>query len=168
MVWKNILVPHDFSPAAERALGLALELAALTSARVTVLHVSPIPHGLPSDSKIVPDASQAPVRIDEYMTSAARHKLEALLAERGASASIRAVAAEVDPAEVIVAHALELGADAIFMGTHGRSGVRRLLLGSVAERVLRRATAPVVVVRDPSESGAPLREEGAVHDEEEG
>lgn len=169
MVWKNILVPHDFSPAAGRALGLALEQAALTGGRVTLLHVSPIPHGLRPDSKIVPDGAPAPQRIDEYMTAAARRRLEALLAERAAAAAIRAVAAEEDPAETILAHVRSLGADAVFMGTHGRSGVRRLLIGSVAERVLRRACVPVVVVRDPSDSGEThLREEDTVHDEEEG
>lgn len=169
MLWKNILVPHDFSPAARRALDLALDLAALTGGRVTLLHVSPIPHGLRVDSKIVPDGAAEPVRIDEYMTSAARRKLEEQLSGRP-SAGILAVAAEEDPAGAILAHARSIGADVIFMGTHGRSGVRRLLVGSCAERVLRRAEVPVLVVRDPRDGGEEthLREEDTVHDEEGG
>ncbi|MEZ4310342.1 MAG: universal stress protein [Polyangiaceae bacterium] len=62
-----------------------------------------------------------------------------------------------------------LGADAIVMGTHGRTGVRRLLLGSVAERVLRRAKVPVIVVRDPDQDhDEHLREEDQVQAEEQG
>lgn len=168
MQWKTLLVPHDFSAAAARAFGLATDLAALTGGRVALLHVSPIPHGLRPDSRILPDDAEAPVRIDEHMTAAARRKLEALVAERGAQASVTAVASELDPAEVILAKADELRADVIVMGTHGRTGVRRLLVGSVAERVLRHAGMPVVVVRDPDLADEHLREEDAVRDEEEG
>lgn len=169
MQWKTLLVPHDFSAAAGRAFTLALDLAALTGGSVVLLHVSPIPHGLHPDSKIVPGDSSTPVRIDEYMTAAARAKLSAVASERGVSASILAAASELDPAEVILAKAREVRADVIVMGTHGRSGMRRLLIGSVAERVLRRAGVPVVVTRDPDEADAEhLREETAVQDEEDG
>lgn len=170
MLWKTILVPHDFSPAAGRALDLALDLAAHTGGRVALLHVSPIPHGLRVDSKILPDGAPVPVRIDEYMTSAARRRLEELIAGRGPIAGVVAIAAEEDPSDTILDHARSIRADAIVMGTHGRTGVRRLLVGSCAERVLRRADVPVVVVRDPSDGGqeAHLREEDTVHDEEGG
>lgn len=169
MQWQTLLVPHDFSSAATRAFGLACDLAALSGGRVVLLHVSPIPHGLRPDSKIVPEDGKPPVRIDEYMTGAARKKLEAALEARRAPGSVCAVAAEGDCAEVILAEAVEHRADVIVMGTHGRTGVKRLLLGSVAERVLRRAEVPVVVVRDPSiDEDRPLREEDAVRDEEGG
>lgn len=169
MRWKTLLVPHDFSPAAERALGLAADLAALTGGELALLHVSPIPHGLRPDSKIVPDGEHNAVRIDDYLLAAARKKLSDLLAGRGLSATILACVAEDDPAEVILRKAAEIGADVLVMGTHGRTGVRRLLIGSVAERVLRHASVPVVVVRDPTgASDTSLREEEVVRDEEAG
>lgn len=169
MRWQTLLVPHDFSPAAARALALALDLAALSGGRLAVMHISPLPHGLHADSKIVPEGATSAVRVDEYMTAAARRKLEALLQERGATAEIFVVAAEQEPAAMILGKAKELGADVIVMGTHGRSGVRRLLLGSVAEEVLRRADVPVVVVRDPGDrDDAHLREEEVALDEDVG
>ncbi len=169
MHWQTLLVPHDFSAAAARAFALACELATLSGGRVLLLHVSPIPSGLRRDSKIVPDDGTTPVRIDEYMTGAARKKLEALLAERCQTGSVCAVAAEGDCADVILDEVREHKADVVVMGTHGRTGVKRLLLGSVAERVIRRADVPVLVVRDPTlTEHTHLREEDAVQDEEGG
>lgn len=164
MHWKTLLVPHDFSTAAERAFAQASDLAALAGGRVVLLHVSPIPHGLRADSRILPDDGDGStlVRIDEYMTSAAKKKLADLARERCPSAHLHALASEGDPADVILQQADELAADVIVMGTHGRSGVRRLLLGSVAERVLRRARVPVLVVRDTHADEKHLHEEDAV------
>lgn len=169
MQWQTLLVPHDFSSAATRAFNLACDLAALSGGRVVLLHVSPIPHGLRPDSKILPEDGKSAVRIDEYMTSAAKKKLTDALDARKIPGSVCAVAAEGDCADVILAEAVEHKADVIVMGTHGRTGVKRLLLGSVAERVLRRADVPVVVVRDPNVTeDKHLREEDAVQDEEGG
>lgn len=169
MLWKTLLVPHDFSPAAAGALALARDLAAAFGGKIALLHVSPIPHGLRPDSKIVPEDGSATIRIDEYMTAAAARKLEALCTDSRVPMSIHTVAAEREAAGEILAKAKEVGADVIVMGTHGRSGMKRLLVGSVAESVLRRATVPVVVVRDPTETAdSHLREEDAVRDEESG
>lgn len=169
MRWKTLLVPHDFSPAAARAFALACELAQLSGGRVLLLHISPIPNGLRRDTKIVPDDGGPPVRIDEHMTSAAKKKLEILLAERCQTGSVCAVASDGDCADVILDEVKEHGADVIVMGTHGRTGMKRLLLGSVAERVIRRADVPVLVVRDPANpEHTHLREEDAVADEEGG
>lgn len=168
-LWKTLLVPHDFSTAAARAHALAAELAGLTGGKLVLLHVSPVPHGLKADTKIVPDGAAAPVRIDEYMTAAARRKLEEAAAKVGAPAAIRTVLAGGDAAETILEQAAAVRADVIVMGTHGRTGVQRLLLGSVAERVLRHSNVPVVVVRDSHpEQDEHLREEEAVLDQEDG
>lgn len=168
MHWKTLLVPHDFSTAAERAFALAADLAALAGGRVVLLHVSPIPHGLRADSRILPDDGSEAVRIDEYMTGAARKKLADLAKERAPNAHLHAIAADGDAADVILEQADLLAADVIVMGTHGRTGVRRLLLGSVAERVLRRAKVPVLVVRDTHADEQHLREEDAVAAEDAG
>ncbi len=164
MPWKTLLVPHDFSTAAERAFAQATDLAALSGGRVVLLHVSPIPHGLRAESRILPDDGDGStlVRIDEYMTSAARRKLADLAKERCPSAHLHAIAADGDAADTILEQADQLAADVIVMGTHGRTGVRRLLLGSVAERVLRRAKVPVLVVRDTHADEQHLHEEEAV------
>lgn len=61
-----------------------------------------------------------------------------------------------DPAAVILKFAREIGADLIVMGTHGRTGLRRLLMGSVAEQVVRKASCPVLTLRTPAIVSSPL------------
>ncbi|MBK8252914.1 MAG: universal stress protein [Polyangiaceae bacterium] len=169
MNWKTLLVPHDFSTAAERAHSLACDLAAMCGGRVVLLHVSPIPHGLDAGQKLVPDGSDSAVRIEDYLQTAAKRRLETAMEGRTATESVAAVVTTGDVADTILAQAVNQKADVIVMGTHGRSGVRRLLLGSVAERVLRRANVPVVVVRDPDPDGDKhLKEEDQVRAEEQG
>ncbi len=168
MMFQTLLVPHDFSTAAAKAFSIAVELTALSSGRVVLLHVSPIPHGLRGEMRLVPENEGAPVRIDDHMIHAARAKLAEIAKDRAPNAHIHAVAAEEDIAEAILKQAHLLAADMIVMGTHGKTGVRRLLLGSVAERVLRGATVPVLVVRDTHADEQHLREEERVRAEEVG
>ena len=157
-MWKKLLVPHDFSPCAERALGTAVELANVHGSELALVHVSQLPANLPLDTLVTPAGGAAPLRVDEYTTRGARRQLEAIAAPlrlAGLAVSTLAVTGEV--AEQILSLATEIGADALVVGTHGRQGMSRLLLGSVAEKVLRSAPVPVVCVRTPAAKPADAR-----------
>ncbi len=139
----RILVATDFSPQSEEAVHRALELAEALHAEVTLLHAwfAPI-YAMPDGSTIVPD----PTSIAE-MATRSHDQLEALrerLAKPGLKLSARVV--EGPPAETIARVADGEHFDLLVVGTHGRTGVRRLLLGSVAEHVLRTAHTPVMTV----------------------
>jgi nucleotide-binding universal stress UspA family protein len=141
MVFHHILVPIDGSPQAGAALELAMRLASDQGARVTVCTVeAPV-----LESIISPDAIPNPaldVRVDEEA-----HALVQRAAERLQAAGVPCDTAVLDgsPVAAIVAAASSAAADLIVMGTHGRSGIARALLGSVAAGVIRMAPVPVLV-----------------------
>lgn len=143
---KHILVATDFSPCAREALDLAVELAQEKRAAVTLLHVFRLPiYVLPEGTVLSMDAANVELierSIDDEL--AAEQKRVAGTGQ--VTTSERIEAAVIAPA--IVERAVKLGCDLIVMGTHGRGGVKRLVLGSVAERVLRSAPCPVLVVRE--------------------
>jgi nucleotide-binding universal stress UspA family protein len=134
-----ILAPTDFSELAARAVAYAFELARARGDKVHILHVFSVPAypgGLAVGVDIVTPIEQAAKRAlameaDKY---ASHPEFGGVILEMG------------DPRESIVRHAKLLASDMIVMGTHGRSGFRHLLLGSVAERVVRTSPCPVVVV----------------------
>jgi nucleotide-binding universal stress UspA family protein len=141
---QRILCPVDFSDFSRRALDHAVVLAHWYHAKVTLLHVKelvPLAAYAPG-SGVVPSAMLTPEErqsiIDE-MKGLAR-------SEAGASVAVDCEIAEGRTADAIVAQAADLRSDLIVMGTHGRSGFERLVLGSVAEKVLRKATCPVLTV----------------------
>ncbi|HZO16304.1 MAG TPA: universal stress protein [Polyangiaceae bacterium] len=136
----TILVPTDFSACSEQALDYAVELASKLDARVHLLTVIGIPaYGLPELGIGV----TAPM-IDS-LVSDGQGEVDRLARERklGTQALVRTG----DAREVILQTAEELKADLIVMGTHGRRGVSRALLGSVAEMIVRRSPTPVLTVR---------------------
>jgi nucleotide-binding universal stress UspA family protein len=137
-VFKNrlILCPTDFSPAAAAAFAAACELARVHGAKIEVLHVAA---PVVSFGDVV--ASQLPGFRDDLR--------EQLRGVRSADPGVLVTTAllEGDPAEMIVDVARTSGCDLIVMGTHGRSGVGRLVLGSVAEQVLRKAPCPVLTMK---------------------
>jgi nucleotide-binding universal stress UspA family protein len=133
----TILHPTDFSEPAEYAFQLACSLARDHNARLFVLHVIPPPQ---THGEVLARASP-----DSY-----RDQLWRKLAHMKPSEStvkVEHLLEEGHPAEVIVQAAKENCSDLIVMGTHGRGGLRRLLMGSVAEEVLREASCPVLTVR---------------------
>ena len=165
-MWKKLLVPHDFSPCAERALGTAVQLAKLLGSELALAHVSELPPNLPLDTLVTPQSGAEPVRVDEYTTRGARQQLEAIaepLRRAGFAVSTRAVTGDV--ADRILALTTEIGADALVIGTHGRKGLSHLLLGSVAEKLLRGASVPVVCVRTLAREATPTPEESDLEDE---
>ncbi len=144
---QHILVPIDFSTCSLQVASGAGELAAQTGARVTLLHVAELPEGL---------AAQTPVQHEGREMSArawAEHgALERMApygtAARAGGATTLELSVQAGPvAETIRREAESRGADLILMGTHGRTGVARAMLGSVAEEVTRHADVPVMLVR---------------------
>ncbi|MEB2285123.1 MAG: universal stress protein [Myxococcales bacterium] len=137
-LFKKILVPYDFSRSAAKALRVAVSLAVRHDGVLLVMHaVPPIhpPHGRP----ILPAAAEI---------EAAGSRLAADVGRAVAGRRLRRVRSWVmvgPPASCILEAARQ--ADAIVMGTLGRSGLPHLLLGSVAERVIRHAEVPVLTVR---------------------
>jgi nucleotide-binding universal stress UspA family protein len=145
MELRNILVATDFSPAAERALDTAIELARENGGRLTLLHVCEIPaYSTPTFSMYVPSPEQS-----GDIIAAARRGLDAAK-ERCAAAGIAADTAWVAgaPASEIVRFAAVRDFDIIVVGSHGRRGVRRFVLGSVADAVVRNADRPVLTVHE--------------------
>jgi nucleotide-binding universal stress UspA family protein len=141
--WRRILHPTDFSPASEPAFAQALEIAGREGAELILVHVlepiSPFPDG---DYR----ARHRELRI--ALETAAHRALHPLLA-RAKRAAVPAsdMVMEGWPPEEIVKLARKRRADLIVIGTHGRTGMKRLLLGSVGERVLLLAPCPVLTVR---------------------
>lgn len=143
---KRILVPVDFSPCSRGALGFAIELAASLQAALEVLHVWEPPQYVVSDVPVYPP-DRPPTTLRALAREAAGQEMEQLLKHVAPGrADELGVRIEVgDPLEVILAASGDY--DMIVMGTHGRSGLAHLLLGSVAEKVVRRATCPVLTLR---------------------
>jgi len=144
--WKRICCPVDFSDASRAALEVAADLAKRTAAQLTVLHAYPIPGYTFPDGSVV----ASPVMMQEVAEGAERH-LEAWRkdAEGLGAAGVKAETVVGEPAREIVEFARVNGVDLLVLGTHGRTGLEHALLGSVVERVLRKAPCAVLSVRPP-------------------
>lgn len=146
---RTVLVPTDFSEDAEAALTAATRCLGLPGegTRVILLHIFHIPAEYRSYGP-----TSTFFRLGEEMNATIRHRLEGLakpLHDEGMATEVECV--QGIPAEVIVRVAKEREVDLIAMGTHGRSGVAHLLLGSTAERVVQHAGCPVLTVRQSKE-----------------
>jgi len=136
----NILVPTDFSPCAEHALDYACALAPKLGAKLHI--VNAIGEALPELAVALTDQMLASIR--DSSTAALADLVEARRA-RVIFGEVRVV--EGDARDAILQTAKTVHADLIVIGTHGRRGLSRFLLGSVAEDILRRAPCPVLAVR---------------------
>jgi len=146
--FKKILVPTDFSAHAESALSTALDLAKQFDASVTLVHVfKPIALAFPDPSAVYNSALAADA-MNETAKTLNRMRDEA---SAKASTAVEAVLRTGSPTHEIVDFARSNGFDLIVMGTHGRTGLAHMLIGSVAERVVRTAPCGVLIVR-PSET----------------
>ena len=134
---KRILVPHDLEATSDRALAYARELARPFGAELLLLHVmeNQFLRAVPGDPR--------------DLAAAARQQLANRLTDDDRRALRATVALEESdrPADVILEFARNAKVDLIVMGTHGRRAMERLLIGSVAERVVRAAPCPVLTVR---------------------
>ena len=146
-MFETILIPTDGSEPAERAAGKGVELAAQHGATVHALYaVEPIPLGGLSSGPEPASAGHGKV-IDEQKREAQR-ALDAV-SEMCTDSDVEVVTTIEygKPHDEILEYADSEGMDAIVMGTHGRSGVERVVIGSVAEKVVRRSGIPVMTVR---------------------
>jgi nucleotide-binding universal stress UspA family protein len=145
---KHIVVAHDFSDTAVYAFGYALGIAAKFGARVTVVHVYDVA------TFGYPDAFVASF---DWASEVERIALESLgqivESARPSGVDVRTELRRGPAWSEIAAFATESGADLVVMGTHGRRGVARTLLGSVAEKVVRVAPCPVLTVHLPPRKG---------------
>lgn len=144
---QNILLATDFSKGAGPATELAFEMARKFNAKVTLLHV----YSIPTYKSAFGDAYSPPLEVVDRIRIDAEHGLEDLR-QRAVAEGVHAepLALEGIAADLIVAAAVSHHAGLIVMGTAGRTGVSRFLLGSVAERVVRTAECPVLTVRAPA------------------
>jgi nucleotide-binding universal stress UspA family protein len=142
-MYRNVLIPTDGSEAADRAVTRALELARTFDATVHALYVV------------------EPLQTAEYDAGSVYETLRAegerateAIAERAREADLRVeTTVEVGvPHRTILEYTGEHGVDLIVMGTHGRTGLDRYLLGSVTEKVVRLSDVPVLTVRTPSKN----------------
>jgi nucleotide-binding universal stress UspA family protein len=147
---RRILVPTDFSEYALPAVRYAAELARKFSAELILLHV------VPDTILALPDAvmpTPAPLADLEAMVASGKQGLANVIAsEQLSDLQPRAEVRIGSPAAEIIAAANDLKADLICIGTHGRTGILRVLLGSVAEMIVRQAPCPVLTVRPPTAS----------------
>lgn len=148
----KILHPTDFSKGAEPATELAIEMARRFDAELTFLHV----YGTPVQMGPFGDGYALPPELLQKLREDTERALEGLVL-RATYAGVRARTLSTDGnvAESIVSLAGD-NVDLIVMGTHGRTGLKHLLLGSVAERILRSAPCPVLTVREPAAKKAAL------------
>ncbi|MFW5921068.1 MAG: universal stress protein [Polyangiales bacterium] len=142
---KRILSPVDFSETSDHALRYAVDLASKLGAEMHVVHVYQLPmYALPDGGVLAgPDVAAG------IMDQAQKRMKELTKELDGEGVRMKTHVIEGMPHREIVRMADEIEADLIIMGTHGRSGLSHLLLGSVAERVVRTSTHPVLTVRHP-------------------
>jgi nucleotide-binding universal stress UspA family protein len=137
---KTVLHPTDFSGRSHFAFRVACTVARDHGARLVVLHVAEPPVATAGEALLLPS--------DEPDLDALRARLEQYR-PRHPSVAVEHRLAEGQPAAEIARAAAETGCDVIVMGTHGRTGLARFVLGSVAEQVLRQAPCPVLTVKAP-------------------
>jgi nucleotide-binding universal stress UspA family protein len=148
MTLKNILVATDFSEPSDAALAYGRELAGRFGATLHVLHVAEniyiTTFGAETYAAVAPD-------LQRQVEDGARARLDELLidSDKSGPPTRPIVLTSSSPSFAIIDYAGEHGIDLIVMGTHGRGALAHLLMGSVAERVVRLAPCPVLTVRHP-------------------
>ena len=143
---KNILVAIDFSEPSEAALMYGRELAARFGATLHVLHAVQDIYigtlGAENFAALAPDLQQ-------QIEDGARRRVDALVVDKSAPATVTTIVTSSSPALSIVDYAKDHNIDVIVIGTHGRGALAHLMMGSVAERVVRLAPCPVLTVHHP-------------------
>lgn len=141
-LYRHILAPTDFSEPSQQALDAAVDLAVAFGAELTVTHTFEVPW------YVFAGEGSMPVDCISALEEIAKRSLAGTLehVQRRVPAATAVLGAGV-PWEQTVALAERIGADLIVMGTHGRSGIARVLVGSVAEKVVRQSHVPVLTIR---------------------
>lgn len=146
-MFKHILLATDGSEVSERAAQIAVDMARTHGARLTALYVvDPYPYLGIGESN--------PLGFQSYMAAAHEHatqahaRVAALCSQGGTPVALQArISEDLTAAEGIVQLARDEGADLIVMGSHGRTGLARFMVGSVTTKVLATSTVPVLIVR---------------------
>jgi nucleotide-binding universal stress UspA family protein len=144
LTFKKILVPTDFSSHAKEAAAMAIELAKRFDATLYFVHVfQSVAYVLPEGYMLysAPQLGKILDDLDKLVTA------EKTAAQTAGVSSVECDLVEGVPATEIVRYARDKGCDLIVIGTHGRTGVKHALLGSIAEKVMRTAECPVLTVR---------------------
>ena len=156
MKLRSVVVATDFSPIADSAFRLALAIARAADARLTICHAVPLEVAIYAGVPVgLRGEIEATLRTKEERDRRRAQRLVARAEQEDVKAAV--VIEEGDPAGVILAATRKAGADLIVAGSHGRGGAAHLLLGSVAEKIVRSAPCPVLVVKKGR-----LREKGPV------
>ena len=135
---KLILTSTDFSPSSDAALAMATALARDSGAKLLIVHVEEIP--------LATGGAEYLYSVPEPATQELKEMLSEVV-PRDPSVPFEHHLLAGDPAEAIIRTAEQENVDMIVIGTHGRTGLTRLLMGSVAEAVVRRASCPVLTVK---------------------
>jgi nucleotide-binding universal stress UspA family protein len=144
--YDTLVVPVDLSPAAAEVVEHAVSLAkGLGTGRVVLVHAVEPPSGVELEDPVPEDLG---ADVFDLLRREARDRIQPQLDHFGALGIPAQLEVRSGPAaQAILDVATEVGADLVVMGTRGRTGLRRMVMGSVAESVLRQARVPVVVVR---------------------
>ena len=141
---KLILCPTDFSELATFALQYAKELASFAKATLMVLYADPF---LPPPHFTATQMNEVVRNLEVSKQAARQHLARYVASHAGSKFKTESLVIEDRPVSAIIRTAMQRGVDLIVMGTHGRSGLSRMMLGSVTERVLRESVCPVLTVR---------------------
>lgn len=146
---KKILVPVDLSPCSEAALDYAIPLARKIDCAVEVLHVLEPPRYVPPEA-VVHVQGSAPTPFHTYAREYVERELKALISKRQVAGTppLEVHVRSGHPFETIVEAANGGDYEMIVMGTHGRTGMKHMLVGSVTESVIRACRCPVLAIRE--------------------
>jgi nucleotide-binding universal stress UspA family protein len=152
-MFKHLLVPTDGSALSEAAIQMAVTLARENEAKLTGLHVIPEFHVLAHGTEMIADTE------DQFIQVTRQHADDYLMVITKAATQAGIECDTVTrnrahPYEAIISVAAQRNCDLIVMASHGRSGMRALLLGSETQKVLTHCQIPVLVVREPTQTGA--------------
>jgi nucleotide-binding universal stress UspA family protein len=157
-MFKHLLVPTDGSTLSEEAIRMGVSLARESGAKITAVHVIPEFHAFAYGPEMLTDTEEHFLKVarqhaDDYLGTATKVATEA-----GVECE-EVATARAHPYEAIISVAAQRKCDLIVMASHGRGGVRALLLGSETQKVLTHSNIPVLVVRSTASAGKSHGEE---------
>ncbi len=146
MTFREILVPTDFSDTSRSALRLAVRMARDSGARLTVMHVGVVPHFYATELGMAGPAGPLFSQMTDEVNREQRRRLDQLCRDEvPEEVELVTLIRDGFAPEEVNAQVADGAHDVVVMGTHGRTGLQRALLGSVTERVVRECPVPVVV-----------------------
>lgn len=147
---KTILVPTDFSAGSKLAFEYALTLAASLGATLEMVHITERPHYLKTDTKLQKEGEEAKP-IHEFIEQQANLSMKNFIKHLPSheKVTVKETVLCGSPYEELLKYADSKENVMIVMGTHGRTGVAHMLLGSIAEKIVRHASCPVLTIRHP-------------------